>query len=71
MHDDIPNDGVRLIPLGGLGDIGRNMMVVETADDLVVVDAGIMFLRKNCWGSTSSFRTSPICAIGQRSCARI
>ena len=30
-------------PLGGLGDIGRNTMVYETADDLVVVDAGIMF----------------------------
>ena len=43
MRDDVPTDGVRLIPLGGLGDIGRNMMVVETADDLVVVDAGIMF----------------------------
>ena len=43
MIDDIPSDGVRLVPLGGLGDIGRNMMVVETADDLVIVDAGIMF----------------------------
>ena len=39
----IPSDGLRVVPLGGLGEIGRNMMVFETADDLVVVDAGILF----------------------------
>ena len=40
---EIPRDGLRVVPLGGLGDIGRNMMVYETADDLVVVDVGLMF----------------------------
>jgi ribonuclease J len=34
---------VRLIPLGGLGEIGLNMMVVEAGDDLVAVDCGLMF----------------------------
>ncbi len=34
---------LRIIPLGGLGEIGRNMMVFEYGDDLIVVDAGIMF----------------------------
>ena len=34
---------LRVVPLGGLGDIGRNMMVYETDDDMVVVDAGLMF----------------------------
>ncbi len=34
---------VRVIPLGGCGEIGRNMTVVETNDDLVVVDCGLMF----------------------------
>ncbi|PZC44567.1 MAG: ribonuclease J [Chloroflexi bacterium] len=29
--------------MGGLGEIGRNMMVFETTDDIVVVDAGILF----------------------------
>ncbi len=34
---------VRLIPLGGLGEIGLNMMLVETGDDLIAVDCGLMF----------------------------
>ncbi|HSF05622.1 MAG TPA: ribonuclease J [Methylomirabilota bacterium] len=34
---------VRLIPLGGLGEIGLNMMLVEFGDDLVAVDCGLMF----------------------------
>lgn len=34
---------VRIVPLGGLGEIGLNMMVVESADDLLVIDAGLMF----------------------------
>ena len=34
---------VRIVPLGGCGEIGRNMTVIETADDLIVVDCGLMF----------------------------
>ncbi len=34
---------VRLIPLGGLGEIGLNMMLVESGDDLIAVDCGVMF----------------------------
>jgi ribonuclease J len=34
---------LRIIPLGGCGEIGRNMTVIETNDDLVVVDCGLMF----------------------------
>jgi len=34
---------LRVIPLGGLGEIGKNMMVFEFGDDIIVVDAGQMF----------------------------
>ncbi|MDD5559155.1 ribonuclease J [Candidatus Methylomirabilis sp.] len=41
---------VRIIPLGGLGEIGLNMMVVEAADDLLVIDAGLMFPDEEMFG---------------------
>ena len=34
---------VRLIPLGGLGEIGLNMMLVESGDDVIAIDCGLMF----------------------------
>ena len=34
---------LRIIPLGGLDEIGKNMTVLEYGNDMVVVDAGIMF----------------------------
>ncbi|HEY7413641.1 MAG TPA: ribonuclease J [Ktedonobacteraceae bacterium] len=36
-------ENVRLVPLGGLGEVGKNMMVVEYGDDIIIVDAGVMF----------------------------
>ena len=41
---DLPVEpAVRLIPLGGLGEIGLNMMLVESGDDIVAVDCGLLF----------------------------
>ena len=45
-HDTIPplgDDAIRIIPLGGVEEIGRNMMVVEYKEDIIVLDAGIKF----------------------------
>jgi ribonuclease J len=35
--------GLKIIPLGGLGEIGLNIAVFEYGDDVVVVDCGLMF----------------------------
>ncbi|MBI5197803.1 MAG: ribonuclease J, partial [Nitrospirae bacterium] len=37
------HDTLRIVPLGGLGEIGINMMTFQYGDDLIVVDAGLMF----------------------------
>ena len=34
---------LRVLPLGGLGEIGKNMMALECGDDIIVVDCGIQF----------------------------
>ncbi|EWT01982.1 ribonuclease [Intrasporangium oryzae NRRL B-24470] len=39
----LPPDGLRVVPLGGLGEIGRNMTVFEHAGRLLVVDCGVLF----------------------------
>jgi ribonuclease J len=36
---------LRIIPLGGLGEVGKNMTVYEHGDEIVVVDAGLAFPR--------------------------
>ena len=37
-----PN-ALRVVPLGGLGDIGRNMLALEAGGEIVVIDGGILF----------------------------
>ncbi len=35
-------DKLRIVPLGGLGEIGKNMTVIEYGEEIIIIDAGIM-----------------------------
>ncbi|SFR01825.1 ribonuclease J [Desulfoscipio geothermicus] len=41
---------VSLIPLGGLGEIGKNMMVVKYGENILVIDSGLMFPEEDLLG---------------------
>jgi ribonuclease J len=62
---------VRVIPLGGLGEIGKNMTVIETEGGVLVIDAGLAFPRDEHLGvdlvlpdiSYLSERAAPVTAV--------
>ena len=41
---------LRIIPLGGVGEIGKNMYVFEYRDEIVVIDCGLMFPDEEMFG---------------------
>ncbi len=41
---------LQIIPLGGLGEIGKNMTVVRVDDDILLIDAGLMFPEEDMLG---------------------
>ena len=48
-----------IVPLGGLGEVGKNMISVEYGRNVLVIDVGMMFPKQPCSGSTSSCLTGP------------
>lgn len=40
---EIKGDDIRIVPLGGVEEVGKNMTVIETAEDLIIIDAGFQF----------------------------
>ncbi len=44
------NNQMEIIPLGGLGEFGMNSMAIRHGDDIIVVDAGLMFPRDDMLG---------------------
>lgn len=40
----VPENAVRIVPLGGVEEVGKNMTVVETPEDIIVCDAGFQFI---------------------------
>ncbi len=44
---DLPKGGLRVTPLGGLGEVGRNMTVFEYDGRLLLVDCGVLFPEEN------------------------
>ncbi|MBF0944106.1 MAG: hypothetical protein HXK12_06920, partial [Actinomyces sp.] len=49
LYDNLPEPAplkkgnLRIVPLGGLGEVGRNMNVLEFDDKLLVVACGVLF----------------------------
>ncbi|MEL7591982.1 MAG: ribonuclease J [Anaerolineaceae bacterium] len=49
-NTNTPRESLKIIPLGGLGEVGANMMVYEYADQILVVDTGLMFPENDMLG---------------------
>ena len=50
MARDKKNQGIKIISLGGQGELGKNMYVVEVNEDLFMLDAGLMFPEEEMLG---------------------
>lgn len=45
--DHFSDDNIKVFALGGLGEVGKNMYVIESEDEIILIDSGIMFADSN------------------------
>jgi ribonuclease J len=50
MKKNTSDKKLRIVPLGGLGEVGKNMMAYEYGDNILIVDTGLMFPENDMLG---------------------
>lgn len=50
MNEQKKKSPIKIIPLGGVGEIGKNMTVIEFENDILVIDCGLIFPREDMLG---------------------
>ena len=48
--ENIKPNGTKIVVLGGLGEVGKNMYVVTHKNEILIVDAGVMFPTEDLLG---------------------